>query len=167
MKLAVVGQANVMSLPVVNRNDGSPITTGPVNFYLIAMDGDNANKWYRGSDQTWQATESVAGSATHYAAGHWYLSFPSAVWVSGVRYLLYAKDAGDLHVPISTGVLAQKELYRRLVEADKVIDTSGSPWVLEYRDKDTKEVLLRQTMKNTSGEPITNVNNVLGQLELE
>jgi len=56
---------------------------------------------------------------------------------------------------------------QRLIEADKIIDTSGSPWVLEIRDKDTKEVLLRQTMKNTNGEVITNINNVLGQLEKE
>ena len=167
MKIAVTDQANVLSLPLVSRSDGSPVTSGTVNFYLVDQDGPNANKWYRGSDQTWQDTESIAGEATHRSAGHWYLSLPSAVWSAGTRYLLYAKEAGNGHVPISVEVLAQNEVFRKLVEADKVIDTSGSPWVLEYRDKDTKVVLLRQTMKNTSGEPITSVNNVLGQLELE
>ena len=54
-----------------------------------------------------------------------------------------------------------------LKEADKVIDTTGDPWVLEYRHKTTKVVLLRQTMENTSGTSITSTNNVLGQLELE
>jgi len=134
MEIAVTDQANVLSLPLVSRSDGSPVTSGTVNFYLVDQDD---------------------------------LSLPSAVWSAGTRYLLYAKEAGNGHVPISVDVLAQNEAFRKLVEADKVVDTSGSPWVLEYRDKDTKEVLLRQTMKNTSGEPITNVNNVLGQLELE
>ena len=54
-----------------------------------------------------------------------------------------------------------------LIHADKVIDTFGSPWVLEFRDKDTKNVLLRQEMKNAAGEAITSINNVLGRLELE
>jgi len=54
-----------------------------------------------------------------------------------------------------------------MVKADKVIDTSGNPWVLEYREKDSKEVLLRQTMKNTSGENVTSNDNVLGRLEKE
>jgi len=56
---------------------------------------------------------------------------------------------------------------RDMVEADKVIDTSGTPWVLEYREKDAKTVLLRQTMKNTSGENIASNDNVLGRLEKE
>jgi len=167
MKIAIAGQANVLSLPLVNRSDGSPITSGTVNFYLVDEDGPNADKWYRGSDQTWQSAEAIAGEATHRAAGHWYLSFPSAVWVAETRYRLYAKESGNLNVPIGDDVLAQNELFRKLAEADKVIDTTSSPWVLEYRDKDTKEVLLRQTMKNTAGTNITSANNVLGRLELE
>lgn len=64
-------------------------------------------------------------------------------------------------------MLLNTDAIEQLLNADKVIDTSGSPWVLEYRHKDTKAVLLRQTMKNTAGETITSINNVLGQLSLE
>lgn len=56
---------------------------------------------------------------------------------------------------------------RNLLEADRVIDTSGTPWVLEYRNKDTKAVLLRQEMENTDGVDIATRDNVLGKLEKE
>ena len=56
-----------------------------------------------------------------------------------------------------------------LLEADKVIVTSDAPegpWKVEYRDKVTKDVILTQTLKNTDGENITSINNVLGRLEV-
>ncbi len=101
------GQANILSADAVARADGSPITAGTVNFYLYAKDGTNATKWYKGSDATWNAAEQVAGAATHKGDGHWILSLASAVWTTGVAYLLYAKETGDLHVPVSQDILCE------------------------------------------------------------
>ena len=54
MQIALVGQANIVSLPVVAKASGAAIIAGTVNFYLVAKDGDDAGKWYRGSDTSWQ-----------------------------------------------------------------------------------------------------------------
>lgn len=105
MQYALIGQANILSLPIVAKATGNPIIAGTVNFYLVDKEGANANKWYRGADTSWQAAEAIAGAATHRADGGWYLSFPSAVWVRNVRYRLYGKEDGDLHIPVGEDVL--------------------------------------------------------------
>jgi len=107
MQVALIGQANVVTLPMVAKASGNPITTGTVNFYLLAKNGTNANKWYRGSDASWQVAEAVAGAATHRADGHWYLSLPSAVWTRNVRYRLYAKEEGNLHIPVGEDIIGE------------------------------------------------------------
>ena len=73
MQTAFVGQINIVALPIVAKASGNPITEGTVNFDLVAKDGTNADKWYQGSDTSWQVAESIAGAATHRADGHWYL----------------------------------------------------------------------------------------------
>jgi len=105
MQIVYTGQANVLSLPVVAKATGSAITSGTVNFYLKAQTGENAGKWYRGSDATWQSSESSAGAATHSSDGHWELSLASAVWTSNVSYTAYAKESGDLHIPVEQDIL--------------------------------------------------------------
>ena len=169
MQIALISQANILELPLVAKASGNAITAGTVNFYLVDKDGDNAGKWYRGSDTSWQAAEAIAGAATHRVNGHWWLSFPSAVWARDIRYRLYAKEDGGLHITVGEDILGgvTTSAIQDLIEADKVIDTSGDPWVLEWRQKTTKTVLLRQEMQNTGGTNITSTNNVLGQLELE
>jgi len=92
------GQANTVFLDVVTKTTGSPITSGTVNFYLIDKDGDNAGKWFRASDSTWQAAESSAGEAAFKGGAAWELEIESAAWASGVNYELYAKESGDLNV---------------------------------------------------------------------
>ena len=106
MQIVFTGQANELSLPVVAKASGNPIIAGTVNFYLVDKDGTNAGEWYRGADTSWQAAESIAGAATHRADGQWYLSLPSAVWEERVRYRLYAKEDGDLHIPLGEDVIA-------------------------------------------------------------
>ena len=99
------GQANRMDLDVIAKASGNPITAGTVNFYLRAKSGSNAGKWFRGSDSSWQSSESIAGAATHVVDGHWSLSIASAAWATGVRYSLYAKESGDLHVAYAEEVI--------------------------------------------------------------
>lgn len=106
MIIVYSGQANVLTLTLANRTTVVPITAGTVNFYLKALTGDDAGKWYKGSDGTWDAGEEIAGSATHTSDGHWELSLPSAVWTSNVAYENYAKETGDLHIPVAQDVLA-------------------------------------------------------------
>ena len=98
--------ANVRAFTLVARADGSPITTGTVNTYIVALTGDNAGKWFQGSDQTWQAAEAVALAATHKGDGHWTASIHADCWILGVRYMEYAKESGDLHVPVNRMTIA-------------------------------------------------------------
>jgi len=56
---------------------------------------------------------------------------------------------------------------KKLLRADKVIDTSETPWVTDYKEEGTADVLMSKTMKNTANENITTKNNVLGRLEKE
>jgi len=122
MFIALTGQANIVSLPIAAKASANPITAGTVNFYLQAKDGDNAGKWYKGDGGTWEESESVAGAASHVGDGHWSLSLPSAVWTDGVGYLLYGKESGDLHVPVSTDVRAETPIL------EQVGVTVGGTW---------------------------------------
>lgn len=98
---------NVRSRTVDARADGSPITAGTVNYYLVALTGDNAGKWFRDSDDSWQAAEAICGAMTHKADGHWTVSVAAAAWIDGVEYMEYAKESGDLHVPVSAMIRSQ------------------------------------------------------------
>ena len=117
MQYALTGQANILSLPVVAKASGAAITSGTVNFYLVAKDGTNTGKWYRGSDTLWQVAEAIAGVATHRSDGHWYLSLPSAVWTRNVAYTLYAKESGNLHIPVEDSVLGKIEDLDIIIKA--------------------------------------------------
>lgn len=56
---------------------------------------------------------------------------------------------------------------RKLVRADKIIDTDEDPWVVDHKEEGTETVLMSKTMKNTAGNDISNADNVLGQLTQE
>ena len=95
-------QANVRTRPVVARADGSPITAGTVNYYLIANTGANAGKWFQTSDNSWQVAEAIAAVMTHKGDGHWTASVDAEAWpTADVEYTEYAKESGNLHVPTS------------------------------------------------------------------
>jgi len=142
MQYAIVGQANILSLPVVAKASGNPITAGTVNFYLVAKDGDNAGKWYRGADTSWQVAESIAGVATHRADGHWYLSLPSGVWTEGVRYALYAKESGNLHIPVGEDVFAILNVADAVWDAVLTGATHNDPTSAGRRLRTAQSVLI-------------------------
>ena len=105
----------------IARLDGSPITAGTVNYYLKCKSGANAGKWWRDSDQSWQATE-TANAMTHDADGHWDVLLTAGVsgpFVAGVRYREYVKESGNLHVPEG-----------RLLACDAAPGTTGGPLVV-------------------------------------
>jgi len=159
MQTALTGQANTLELPIVAKATGNPITSGTVNFYLVDKDGPNAGKWYRGSDQTWQAAESIAGAATHRADGHWYHLFPSAVWTRNVRYRLYAKEGGNLHITVGEDVLGKVESLDRILKAWAVGDwrlKSGTTKVYELLDADDGSTVIVE-MKLSQTTPYRNM----------
>lgn len=153
MQTILVGQANIVVLPIVAKASGAAITSGTVNFYLVAEDGANAGKWYRGSDTSWQATEVIAGAATHKADGHWRLSLPTAVWIKNVNYTLYGKEDGDLHIPVDRPLLAKTEALDRILKAwcaGNWRTKSGETSIYELLDADDGttvilEMILSQT----------------------
>lgn len=105
MQSFVAAQANTMELDLVAKASGNPITSGTVNFYLRAKSGTNVGKWFRGSDDSWQAAEAIAKAATHVSDGHWTVEIEAAAWIAEVRYSLYAKEDGDLHIAYSDEVV--------------------------------------------------------------
>lgn len=103
---------------VIARLDGSPITSGTVNYYLKCKSGSNAGKWWRDSDQTWQAA-ATGNAMSHDADGHWDVLLTagaSGPFLAGVRYREYVKESGNLHVPEG-----------RLLACDAAPGTTGGP----------------------------------------
>lgn len=78
-------------------------------------------------------------------------------------------DQDELHAALNAYVAAGGDFdaIKKLLRADKVIDTAETPWVTDYKEEGTENILMSKTMKNTEGESIGNVNNVLGRLEKE
>ena len=98
MQVFNAGAANTVSLDVIDKDTSEPIAVGTVNFYLIALNGANAGKWFRAADATWQAAEASAGSATYKGGASWRLEIAASAWKHGTTYNLYAKETGDLNV---------------------------------------------------------------------
>lgn len=109
---------------VVTRTTGAPVTTGTVNYYLLAKSGANAGKWWNDSTQSWAASE-TANAMSHDADGHWELVLDGDPFADGINYLEYVKTSGDTHVPDG----------RRLVgyPATNVIDSLSSAAILQLR----------------------------------
>lgn len=154
MQIALTGQANILELPIVAKASGNPITAGTVNFYLVDKDGPNVGKWYRGADQSWQVAEAIAGAATHRADGHWHHSFPNAVWTRNVRYRLYAKESGNLHIPVGEDILGKIEDLDVILKAWAVGNwrlKSGETDVYELLDADDgSTVIAEMTLSETT-----------------
>ena len=146
------GQANKVTLPLAARASANPITAGTVNFYLVSDSGANAGKWFQGSNSSWQAAEAIAGAATHKADGHWQLSIASTAWTPGISYLLYAKEDGDLHIPIDDVVNCKRQ-------ADKLLGAwligdwrpkSGTTNTYERLDPDDGSTVIAEATVNGS-----------------
>jgi len=105
MQMVIPGQANTVTHDLVAQSDGSAITSGTVTFHLLALAGENAGKWFRASDSTWQSSEVSAGAGVYKAAAQWQCSIAAAAWEYGVLYSLYAKESGSLELPYSEQVV--------------------------------------------------------------
>jgi hypothetical protein len=110
MQLINPGQQNTVFVDMLNRGSGNPLISGTVNTFLIALNGSDAGDWFRGSDQTWQASEEIAAAASHKADGHWLADIHADAWSYGVEYLLYGKESGNLHIPYADQCVANMKL---------------------------------------------------------
>jgi len=166
MQEATVGQANVLYQDLAAKADGSAITSGTVTFHLIATSGDNAGKWFQSSDDSWQAAEASAGTATHKAVGHWYCSIASDAWISGVQYILYAKESGSLNIDysesiqlISTVKLAPDGLDNIVVTEPTTVATTFPQMVVQlwrrFFKKTTSTKTQLKTYKNNDSTTVT------------
>ena len=126
MQSVLPNQSNVIGLPLVRKLDGNPITSGIVNFYLVRLD---TNKWFRGTDQSWQDNESIAGEGIHRADGHWYTDLPDVAWIANTRYTLYAKESENLHIPVGEEIScgAIPVVYGNIKKIYTVKDNVGNP----------------------------------------
>ena len=94
------GSTTARAFTLIDKSSGSPIASGTVNLYIKNISGANSGKWWRDSDQTWQVSE-TGNAMTHQADGHWTRTLAASPWTSGDVTLEYAKESGDLHVPVS------------------------------------------------------------------
>ena len=125
MQEVLPNQVNEVSLPLVAKASGDPITAGTIYFYLVNL---NTGKWFRGSDNSWQVAQALAGVGTHRADGHWYVVLTAAAWIVNTRYKLYAKESGDLHIPVG------EEVQCRITLAGEVINI----------DHDTEQIIIQR-----------------------
>ena len=95
-----VGSLAPRGFTLANRTTGGPITGGTVNHYLKALTGANAGKWWRASDNTWQAGE-TANPMVHQSDGHWVLDIAASPWTDGVHY----RATGTCRLPPSFAIL--------------------------------------------------------------
>ena len=100
--------ANIVSADLLDVA-GDPITGGTVNFYLVAMTGTNAGKWYTlgESPAAWSATPVPAAIGAHLAEGHWTATIAAGAWVEGIRYLKYAREEDGDDVSVSEEALCK------------------------------------------------------------
>lgn len=104
MQAVKAGQANVLTFDAV-AVDGTAIVSGTVTSHLRAINGVNADKWFRSSDSTWQVAEASAGNMAFVANSLWDVSIVSAAWTTGIVYTFYGKESGGLHIPYNEQVV--------------------------------------------------------------
>jgi hypothetical protein len=89
------GQANVRTRKLFNADTDDVTSAGSVTaqYYLKALTGTNAGKWWKASDSTWSATEASAGAMTYSERGFWSVSVAAGAWIDGIEYWEYAVDS--------------------------------------------------------------------------
>jgi len=147
---------------VVINSAGQVNLSGTNNFENWGNGGNNAD------DYDFAVAEVGSGGGVFIG------SFPTTITTVGRYKMLYFLQLGANPADSDNFVWqygidwnGSREIFvADLLQADRVVVTTTTPWTLEIRQKDTKAVLLIQTLKNTSGENITGTNNVLGRREL-
>ena len=154
------GQNNTVKMDVVAKASGDPITTGTVNFYLKAVTGDNAGKYFRASDSQWQAAESSAGLATYDCGSALSLAIAAAAWISGVDYQLYAKESGNLNIVYHlylSGVLSRALKITQAFSVMMMQLKSGTTATYEILDPDDATAVIAELTVNGNLPPTVTI----------
>ena len=154
------GQVNTVKMDVVAKTSGDPITSGTVNFYLKAVTGDNAGKYFRASDSSWQAAESSAGVATYDCGSAWSLAIAATAWISGVDYQLYAKESGNLNIVYHlylSGVLSRALKITQAFSVMMMQLKSGTTATYEILDPDDATAVIAELTVNGNLPPTVTI----------
>lgn len=109
---------------VVNRGNGTGITSGSINYFLKSKSGDNSGKWWDDESEDWSDVP-VANPMTHEVDGHWGIQLASSPFVVNVRYFEYVVDVAGWHVPDSRHLICEASLYGRGSEPATVNVSDG------------------------------------------
>jgi hypothetical protein len=123
MQVTQYSQANTLYGDlVVKDTDAALASSATVTAYLVAVNGTNAGKWFKASDETWSATEASAGSGTYVGGALWSCSVATAAWFSNGTYKVYWKDAGATCKPYSDDVVCPTGASTFIGSAPGVLD---------------------------------------------
>lgn len=103
---------------VIDRDLSDPIVSGDVNYYLVAMAGDNDGKWWDDNNKSWSDSV-VANPMTHIDDGHWVINLSTSPFSCGVKYLEYVKESNNKHIPDKRHVIGYTEQYDEIVSIIK------------------------------------------------
>ena len=83
---------------LIERATGDPIVSGQVDYYLKAKSGPNDGEWWDATLGDWAGVE-TPNAMVHEADGIWEIDLPVSPFSPGLRYVEYAKESLDAHVP--------------------------------------------------------------------
>ncbi len=109
-----------------------------------------------------------------YAAGDYYFVKKITMTIDGqtvndwiYKFSIEASIQAAIYALLKVGGTGDLTAVKKLLRADKAVDTTASPWVTDYKEEGTENVLMSKTMQNTGGVDISSNNNVLGRLVQE
>ena len=108
---------------MVAKFDGSAIITGVVNYYLEALTGPYAGKWWDDANsQTAPWSSSPVGNPTeHKRDGNWIIKLTApGPFQEDIMYFEDAEESGKLHVP-GTGRLLRGQIEIDEAELERLI----------------------------------------------
>jgi len=161
------GETGLRGFTLLARANGDPIVSGTVNWYLKALSGANAGKWWRCSDGTWQAT-AQANAMTHQDDGHWTrdpLGAAASPFDVGVLFLEYIKESGDLHVPLMRMLKANHTPKANSAKQVTTDQLGGGARTVTITTTDGVDPLSAVTVRMTQGvESYVGQSNVDGEI---
>ncbi len=159
-KLSVDANGRIDVIKIAGTTQTANDNGADINEILIDVTGLNgdAMKGTNGANTTVPDAAGVAPTVGE---------IKTAIEAGGSSLAQILADTNAIDILTKAAGVGDLALILNLIEADKVIDISGVPWVLEYRKKVGKAVLLRQELKDTGGSDISSTAATLGQKILE
>ena len=143
-----------VTVGLINRSDGSAVTTGTPTAYVTKDGGAQA---------------AIADVLVHKGNGQWAFDLSDQEMDAGlVGIVVTHPDAIPVHFTLVTTLWNANDVYK-LLEADKRIDVGTSPWQLVHIERGTGTIgvgteLLRQDLADVSGAGVEDTETVIGQV---